>query len=426
MELVNGTRFALQATQAIDKTGRPWLVVVAKATYRIPRRPDEPQPPLAPQQRGLLADDLFEGAPGLSSPLVEGDQVPRKPACDVLVKGSAYAPHGEPAKVFEAGLQVGPVRKLLRVLGPRHWVKRGTNLALTNPGPCTEMLLSYGRAFGGMFNHHAIASTDPRDFVAHPGNLVGRGYARGPFLRLLADTEGPNLEALDDPVIAGDMLHTPASLGPVARHWMPRLRYAGTYDQRWQDEVFPLLPPDFDDRYHQCAPADQQMPYPAGGETVTLLNLTPGGGVRRFKLPRLALPMLVLLRTRGQVALEPVVDTLLIDTDTMCFDLVWRASLPLARGLHEVDAVAAGSVSRRGWQARVFGRHDGGLAPPGSEPAMAGPPPGRELPGREAPDRDTPGPVQDERPPAPASAGDAAAAARHAPAGGALREEHPA
>ena len=61
MDVMNGTSFALDATQAIDKVGQPWLVVLAKASYRIPDDPAERRPELMPQQRGLLAADLFEG-----------------------------------------------------------------------------------------------------------------------------------------------------------------------------------------------------------------------------------------------------------------------------------------------------------------------------------------------------------------------------
>ena len=45
-----------------------------------------------------------------------------------------------------------------------------------------------------------------------------------------------------------------AAFGPVGRHWEPRVRYAGTYDDRWTEDRMPLLPKDFDDRFHNAAP----------------------------------------------------------------------------------------------------------------------------------------------------------------------------
>ena len=65
----------------------------------------------------------------------------------------------------------------------------------------------------------------------------------------------------------------PAGFGPIARHWEPRVRWAGTYDKRWQRTRKPLLPDDFDDRFHQCAPEDQQVDGGLiGGELVELLT----------------------------------------------------------------------------------------------------------------------------------------------------------
>jgi hypothetical protein len=361
MELINGTQgLQLNATQGLDKEGRPWLVVIAKGTYRIPEMPDA-RAQIAEKPRGLLTSDVYESEPGLSTPYFESDFVPRKGVCDVVVKGSAHAPKGEPVKEISVGIQVGPIKKLLRVVGERHWIKdKGGAWSVSEPEPFTAMPVTYARAFGGLYTHEAIGSDDPADFLAHPANLIGRGYATGKFLDLLADQPAPNIEIKDQPITALDTLHTPASLGPIARNWAPRVAYAGTYDEHWQEEVFPLLPVDFDERYYQCAPPDQQMPYPEGGEEIALLNLRPGGGITRFTLPKLFLPMVVLARARDQVRLTPVVDTIAIDADAGTFDITWRASMPLKRGLHEVHTVAAGSVCKRWWKSRVYGAEDCG------------------------------------------------------------------
>ncbi|WP_437594318.1 DUF2169 family type VI secretion system accessory protein [Sorangium sp. So ce1000] len=359
MELVNATNLDMNATESLDKSGRPWLVVVAKATYRIPAHPAA-APELSDRPRGLLYKDVFEGEDGLSTPLFENDLVPFKPACDVIVKGSARAPQGNPVTETTAGIKVGPIEKAIRVLGNRTWVKRLSGYEPSRPAPFVSVPITYSRAFGGAFDHRAIGSDDPADFLAHPANLVGCGYARGKFLKLLEGRPAPNLEAPGVPISDPEKLYAPMSLGPIARNWAPRLALAGTYDQTWRDEIFPLLPPDFDERYHQSAPADQQMPYPKGGEEVTLLNLLSASGVASFRLPDLELPMVALSRRHGHTALAPVVDTLAIDADAATFDLVWRARLPLARSIDEIHTVAAGSVCKRWWKSRVFGTEDCG------------------------------------------------------------------
>lgn len=360
MELINGTKFDVKAFQALDREGQPWLVFVAKGTYRIPDRADS-SPQLAEEQRGLLVKDVFEGEEGLSAPLFENDFVPVKPACDVIVKGSAHAPGGDPVLETHVGIAVGPIDKTVRVVGNRRWRRRLGRYQPDEPEPFTEMPITYGRAFGGSFDNKAIGSDDQRDFLAHPGNLVGCGYARGKFLELLEGRPVPNLEAPGSPIDNPEELYTPVSLGPVARNWTPRLEFAGTYDQRWRDEIFPLLPPDFDDRFYQCAPADQQMPYPQGGEEVSLLNLLPGGGLTRFRLPEdLTLPVVVMDKQHELTALTPRVDTVAIDTDARTFDLVFRARMPLRRNLNEIHTVAAGSICKRWWKSRVYGGDDCG------------------------------------------------------------------
>lgn len=375
MEVVNSTLCDVQATQALDKAGQPWLVVMAKATYGIDNRPGAPARPSA-QQNKLMATDVFEGEPGLSTPFFESDYVPFKAACDVIVKGSAHAPwrNGAPGAVrqLDVGLRVLDasggvwVQKTLRVFGERRWNKRLRGWGLSEPEPFGVIPVTYGRAFGGLFTHTDIGSSDAADFAAHPMNLVGRGFAQRRFAELLDGAPAHQTElwvdgqplALTDP----QHPHAPASLGPLARNWQPRLGFAGTYDQAWRDEVFPLLPADFDERFYQCAPADQQMPYPQGGEVVTLANMTLAAaqdpqsrGLLSFSMPRRAMPMVVLDKNRNTHALQAVIDTIAIDADAMHFDVTWRARMPLKRSLHEVHTVAVGSVSKRWWHGRMYG-----------------------------------------------------------------------
>jgi hypothetical protein len=57
----------------------------------------------------------------------------------------------------------------------------------------------------------------------------------------------------------------------------------------WRRERAPLWPLDFDPRFCQVAPSDQQVPgFLHGGETCRLLNLTPEGSTT-FVLPKLCI-----------------------------------------------------------------------------------------------------------------------------------------
>lgn len=145
------------------------------------------------------------------------------------------------------------------------------------------------------------------------------------------------------------------SFGCIARSWPERVKWAGTYDQDWVDNTFPFLPTDFDDRYYQCAPPDQQCDYLTGGETVQLFNLTTTGRTE-FRIPTLDIPVVFLHRDDGDIHREVVADTLLIEPDRGCISIIWRVSQPLKRNVFEVPQIVVGKMSRGWWRARKLGK----------------------------------------------------------------------
>ena len=72
------------------------------------------------------------------------------------------------------------------------------------------------------------------------------------------------VEAIGQPVKFPGDKYDPMALGPLGRGWAQRACHAGTYDERWLKDDFPFLPKDFDERYYQAAPEDQQIPHPKG------------------------------------------------------------------------------------------------------------------------------------------------------------------
>ena len=383
MHVVNNSLCAVDATQATDKHGKPWLTVIAKGTYVLPELEDGAEAPLALRPvrgGGLLRSDEFVDEPGFSAPTFEADLAPFKPRCDLLFKGSAHAPFrdglAQPTLSVDVALRLQDaagqalVDKRLRVHGERQWQRQGRQWQLSAPQPFVEQPLHYGIAFGGTWSPESIGVDDPAMRHVHPMNPVGRGYGRDAFLRLLENAPAHlterwvdgRLEVADGP----DVALPPAALGPLARAWQPRLQWAGTYDQVWKDEIFPLLPPDFDDRFHQAAPEDQQLDYPQGGEVITLVNLaasvarTAGNGIAqyRFRIPKRRMSMALLTRDRESVLMEPHIDTLVVDTDAMRLHVTWRARTRLRRSLREVHTVVVGPYSSRWWYGQVSGNSD--------------------------------------------------------------------
>jgi hypothetical protein len=151
----------------------------------------------------------------------------------------------------------------------------------------------------------------------------------------------PNTEELRKPVAKPNGKYQPMSFGPIGRSWQSRVPLAGTYDQNWLDNVFPFLPPDFDEAYYQAAPSDQQMPYPRGGETVVLTNLTSEGRTM-FRLPIKNFLVWFFMKDGEEKEATAVVDTVLIEPDENRFMVTWRSSLPLRRNMFEVAQVVVG------------------------------------------------------------------------------------
>ena len=186
-------------------------------------------------------------------------------------------------------------------------------------------------------------------------NPFGLGFATVRAGSRIDGLDLPLTEAIDDPVTSPFGGHRPMALGPVARVTPPRARFAGTYDDAWKDTVFPFLPDDFDERYYQCAPADQQIPFPASGAPVVIIGLTPLGR-EEFRLPDTALPVKV-FRARDLVldtTLRP--DTLAFDCEARQFTLTWRCEAPILRQLTEFTEAWVGPPSRGLARARAAGK----------------------------------------------------------------------
>ena len=341
MELVNTTPYAVGCTVGTDRNGLDHLLAVAKGTYRLPS--GEGVSRLHEQQRPLLVADEFTGAPGRSATREESDFALIKPRCDVLLSGSAYAPHAAPTTEVQVELMVGQLRKRFRVTGNRRW-ELGLlgGVAPGEPVPFTRMQFGYDTAFGGIDDLHP----DARRHRSYPDNPVGIGYHRESDPERVTGTPMPNTEALDSPVRRPDGRYRPMALGPVGRGWPGRLEFAGTYDQAWQDDKFPFLADDFDDRYFQAAPPDQQTDYLRGGERVVLQNLTPDGYCA-FLLPRMALRSVVFYLQSGDYRIARfVVDTLHLFPDDGLYTLTARASIPFADDPQRCAKVIFGRGSR--------------------------------------------------------------------------------
>ncbi len=347
MRLINASGMTVGYTLGRDKDASERVVVVVKGTFALPARSGA-MPQLAEAQLPLVDADLFTGAPARSATLVESDWAPMKPRCDVLLNGSAYAPGGHAVPRVVVGLQVGAMRKAFVVHGPRHWDASGSRIRPGDAVPFERQPISYDIAFGGTDDR----ASDPAYHAAYADNPVGCGWFH--ILQMLDGVPMSQTEEANDPVQRPDGRYRPMAFGPIGRGVPARLRHAGTYDQHWQDNVFPFLPGDFDPLYFQCAPEDQRIDFPRGDEQVVMVNLTPDGR-REFPLPTRNIPIIFFRRRADRVEMRGTLDTILFEPDAGRFTMSWRASLPLARDILELQQIVVGHVSRGWWRALETG-----------------------------------------------------------------------
>jgi hypothetical protein len=348
MNFVNETKVKAGWTLGFQPDGRELLIVAIKATFFIPQNGEEAS--LAEEQIPLTEADEFTGEPGFSATLHETDYAQKKPYCDVLLNGSAYAPQGNPTDHVQVSMRAGKMHKAFNVLGDRVWDRFMFTTSPTLPLKFLRKKISYDVAYGGVDSD----KKDPGKQKTYLKNPVGVGYYPISKGKELAGKPLPNTEETGHPVKSPTGSYQPMSFGPVGRNFVIRYPFAGTYDQKWLDTRAPFWPDDFDYRYFQAAPPEQQIPYPEGGEEVVLQNLTPQG-LTRFRLPRMHIPVLFISHQGKDQQVDAVIDTVLIEPDHNRFMLTWRALLPLKKNCFEIKQIVAGEMPDAWHRARRVG-----------------------------------------------------------------------
>ncbi len=274
---------------------------------------------LSPKQSEVCRVPRFRGDPTNSSLLFETDLIHKKSRTDVIVHGHAYAQDGSQATMIAVRLRVGSIDKTLSVYGDRIIEGGFVGVTASHPLPFTRMPITYERSFGGTDQQ----DENPKRHACESSNPVGVGF--GTAMKHVNGRPAPNIEYPNSPYRGFDH-GRPAGFGPIARHWTPRSKFAGTYDGRWEKERMPLLPSDFEERFYQCAPEDQQTNgFLRGGELVELFNMTPGGYLS-FEVPRIRFSF------STQLGIERVehranLHTVIIEPDIPLVTLVWHSSL---------------------------------------------------------------------------------------------------
>ena len=327
--LENLTPFAASLLSSMAPDGTDLLLAVVSARFDLPPAGRPPAGPLQPseEQQPVRLVDEHHGPPATSSLRYEGQSAPLRRATDVLLLGQAWAPRGVATLRVDVTLAVAShFTKTVAVFGERVFTQGLGSVTPSALRPFVSMPIVYERAFGGA----EPGDRSPRGY--EPRNPVGRGYFRSASEALyqpVANVEDPRSligSASDRP--------TPMGFGPIARSWQPRRGFGGTYDQRWVEELAPGWPPDFDARFFQAAPLDQQVPgHLQGGERVFIRGASPDGDLP-FEVPQERLVLKSYFRGRVERA-RMALDSLLIEPDDGACTLTWRAAFPLPKGMFD-------------------------------------------------------------------------------------------
>jgi hypothetical protein len=340
VDIDNRTPFACESLVLADEEGMPQFVPLVQASFAIDPAGDLTL--LDPQPTPNLAGE-WHGDPAAASVRLEPQTAFVKPSTDVVLLGHACAPSRGTTEL-QVGIRVGPVRQLARVTGDRFLSRRGGVSAMSAPQPFERIPLIYERTFGGWDRH----DDDPLRHRCEPRNPVGVAFRAAP----LRDDEFavPNIEDPQRPFRGYGDVPTPIGFGFIGPNWAPRLSFAGTYDQSWDQSRKPLLPADFDRRFFNAASPGLVAPeYLKGNEPVVIVGASANGRVA-FDLPGVPFPDCVtVLRGGRRVQAAAPLDTVIVDMDQQVLTMMWRTRVAVRNGMHDVVAL---EIAAPGWERR--------------------------------------------------------------------------
>lgn len=331
LQIKNKTPFVTEIVPSLDKNEHEFATVIIKGSFLI--SPKKKELSISEEPVPVTLADQFYGEPGSSSITYASDTAFTKKGTDVVMIGHAFTRRDKEPFV-DVTLQAGSLAKSVRVFGDRHWYKFLGMWKKSPPKPFEKMALCYEHAFGGK----DASDPDPARHDYEKRNPVGKGFC---ISNKNGGLEGLCLPNLEDPRSLMESWKdkpAPAGFGFIGPDWMPRITYAGTYDQKWREKRCPLLPEDFDERFFNSAAPDLiSRNFLKGGEEVRISGASPTGDVV-FHLPEKRIHVELLLRGKRDSA-EARLDTVIIEPDGNRVLITWRAVMPVFRQFIYIDHV---------------------------------------------------------------------------------------
>lgn len=255
-------------------------VVLAKALFR---HADDGPDLVADTAPDLCFEDLFEGDPAWTPLRQEQDIAPGKTGTDLIVHATARSPLGKDLPDWPVSIFI--LERLhygFQVRGPSVWGQGALGgWRRTTPAPVREVPITYQLAYGG----HAPGPDG--GISVHQFNPAGLGLVTRELLDRGGDIAVPQIGSLAEFEV-NDPLRpmTVHGFGPIAKSWMPRRAFAGTFDEDWLRERHPRMPLDHDLRFWNAAPSALQLDPPLrGDEQISVAGVAHDPGPVRVDLP---------------------------------------------------------------------------------------------------------------------------------------------
>lgn len=287
-----------------DEHGRALWVVVGKREWQFDGINWNPL-----QECDIFTEPQYMGEPGASAQRIDHEFAYFKSNTDVILCGKARSYAKNPVTSHECRLLIdGHIDKTLKVYGPRQWVEHGGSITISRPSSFIEADIDYSYAIGG----------DER-------NRMGCGVATSN--QQLLEQPVPRIFYPNEDWTATSKQIKVAGFGSVPPFFESRQRLAGTFDDEWLENRKPTLPVDFDRRFYQTAPLDQQCKgHLSGGERIMMSGFCHDDTLT-FRLPKTRYQAEARFKDQTITA-DMSIFTLFVDTETKKLSLTYTAAFP--------------------------------------------------------------------------------------------------
>lgn len=295
--------YALKGRFQRDSQGHEiWVLSMKKAWVYVEGQWEREATPVV-----IYDDPVYSGEDGFSAMKADHDFPIHKKNTDILIYGKARTYAKKPMPSHTCRLLVdGHVDKSLIVMGKRQWIDHGGSISVSNPEPFIEKEMDYTHAIGGGV-----------------GNRLGSGIAKSN--EVLLNTNVPSVFYVGENWQANGKQIKVAGFGPVPPFFAERSQWAGTFNEHWYEERRPLWPVDFDARFYQSAPKDQQCKgYLAGGERLMVSGFCHNDALS-FRVPSEKHQAIAVFQDKEEITEMPLY-TVWIDANKKRIELLYSAS----------------------------------------------------------------------------------------------------